>query len=59
MRAWRKLERSDCKLEECFENARAKRMQAEEIANAPALVEETALPRSMHSIHDVQCFANF
>ena len=41
--AWRKLERSDCKLEERFENARAKRMQAEETANAPALVEETPL----------------
>jgi hypothetical protein len=41
------------------ENARAKRMQAKETANALALVEETALPRSMHNIHDVQCFANF
>jgi hypothetical protein len=102
MSAWRKLERSNCKLEERFENARVKRMQAEETAksvpcglvasppwpvtvrrwlffgslamkvpficvkkkekktaNAPALVAETALPRSMHSVHDVQCFANF
>jgi hypothetical protein len=41
------------------ENARAKRMQAKETANALALVEETALLRSMHSVHDVQCFANF
>jgi hypothetical protein len=59
MSAWRKLERSNCKLEERFENARAKWMQAEETANALALVEETALLRSMHSVHDVQCFANF
>jgi hypothetical protein len=46
-------------LHERLENARAKRMQAKETANALALVEETALPRSMHNIHDVQCFANF
>jgi hypothetical protein len=42
MSAWRKLERSDCKLEELFENARTKQMQAKETTNAPALVEETA-----------------
>jgi hypothetical protein len=40
---WRKLEQSECKLEEHFKNARTKRMQAEGTTNTPTLVEETAI----------------